>query len=201
VTSILAALQRLGRSRPNSDAIGLEALGVGVDSRGFVPVDTQRRTMLPHVFAIGDLTGPPLLAHRATHQGKVAAEAAAGLTVSFDAVAIPSGAYTDPEAAWVGLTEEEARRKGIALRKGVSPLSASGRALGVGRGEGLTKLVFAEQDGRLLGADAHHLGLTVHAHPTLSETLAFAAELVTGTITDLLPPRARGGKGKSPAGA
>ena len=212
-------LVAVGR-RPNSDAVGLDALGVAVDSRGFVPVDAQLRTKLPHVFAIGDLTGPPLLAHRATHQGKVAAEAAAGLTVSFDALAIPSVAYTDPEVAWVGLTEEEARRQGIALRKGVFPWSASGRALGMGRGEGLTKLLFAEQDGRLLGAgmvgahagelvaeatlalelgaDAHDLGLTVHAHPTLSETLAFAAELVTGTITDLLPPRARDAKQKGP---
>ena len=155
-----------------------------------------------------------------THQGKVAAEAAASLEASFDALAIPSVAYTDPEVAWVGLTEEEARRQGIALRKGVFPWSASGRALGMGRGEGLTKLLFAEPDGRLLGAgmvgahagelvaeatlaielgaDAHDLALTVHAHPTLSETLAFAAELVTGSITDLLPPRARGGKEKGP---
>ncbi len=208
-------LVAVGR-RPNSDGIGLDALGVAVDSRGFVPVDAQLRTQVPHVFAIGDLTGPPLLAHRATHQGKLAAEVAAGLTVSFDALAIPSVAYTDPEVAWVGLTEEEARRQGIALKKGVFPWSASGRALGMGRGEGLTKLLFAEQGGRLLGAgmvgahagelvaeatlaielgaDAHDLGLTVHAHPTLSETLAFAAEMVTGSITDLLPPRARDGK-------
>ena len=208
-------LVAVGR-RPNSDDIGLDALGVAVDSRGFVPVDAQLRTQVPHVFAIGDLTGPPLLAHRATHQGKLAAEVAAGLTVSFDALAIPSVAYTDPEVAWVGLTEEEARRQGIALKKGVFPWSASGRALGMGRGEGLTKLLFAEQGGRLLGAgmvgahagelvaeaalaielgaDAHDLGLTVHAHPTLSETVAFAAEMVTGSITDLLPPRARDGK-------
>jgi dihydrolipoamide dehydrogenase len=213
-------LVAVGR-RPNSNAIGLETLGVTVDSRGFVTVDAQLRTKLPHVFAIGDLTGPPLLAHRATHQGKVAAEVAAGLTVSFDALAIPSVAYTDPEVAWVGLTEEEARRQGIALRKGVFPWAASGRALGMGRGEGLTKLLFAEADGRLigaglvgahageligeatlaieLGADAHDLGLTVHPHPTLGETLPFAAEMVTGTITDLLPPRTGGEKGKGHA--
>jgi dihydrolipoamide dehydrogenase len=212
-------LVAVGR-RPNSDAIGLETLGISADSRGFVTVDAQLRTKLPHVFAIGDLTGPPLLAHRATHQGKLAAEVAAGLAVSFDALAIPSVAYTDPEVAWVGLTEEDARRQGIALRKGVFPWSASGRALGMGRGEGLTKLLFAEPDGRLLGAgmvgahagelvaeatlaielgaDAHDLALTVHAHPTLSETLAFAAEMVTGSITDLLSPRARDGKGKGP---
>jgi dihydrolipoamide dehydrogenase len=184
-------LVAVGR-RANGDAIGLDALGVDPDGRGFVPVDAQLRTKLPHVFAIGDLTGPPLLAHRAAHQGKAAAEAAAGLTVSFDALAIPSVAYTDPEVAWVGLTEEEARRQGTALRKGVFPWSASGRALGMGRGEGLTKLLFAADDGRLvgagmvgahagelvaeatlaieLGADAHDIGLTVHAHPTLSET-------------------------------
>ncbi len=210
-------LVAVGR-RPNSDGIGLETLGIAVDSRGFVTVDAQLRTNLPHVFAIGDLTGPPLLAHRATHQGKLAAEVAAGLAVSFDALAIPSVAYTDPEVAWVGITEEEARRQGTALKKGVFPWSASGRALGMGRGEGLTKLLFSQTEGRLLGAglvgahageligeatlaielgaDAHDLGLTVHPHPTLSETLPFAAELVTGTITDLLPPRARDGKEK-----
>jgi dihydrolipoamide dehydrogenase len=188
---------------------------VRLDGRGFVGVDAQLRTNVPHVFAIGDLTGPPLLAHRATHQGKVAAEAAAGIAAAFDARAIPSVAYTDPEVAWVGITEEEARRQGVALRKGAFPWSASGRALGSGRGEGLTKLLFAEEDGRIvgaglvgahageligevalaieLGADAHDVGLTIHPHPTLSETVAFAAEMVAGTITDLMPPRAPGG--------
>jgi dihydrolipoamide dehydrogenase len=204
-------LVAVGR-RPNSDDIGLDALGLATDARGFVATDAQQRTSLAHVFAIGDLTGPPLLAHRATHQGKVAAEAVAGLPASFDARAVPSVAYTDPEVAWVGLGEEEARRSGIALRKGVFPWSASGRALGIGRGEGLTKLLFSEEHGRLvgaglvgvhagelvgeltlaieLGADAHDLGLTIHPHPTLSETLAFAAEMAAGTITDLMPPRA-----------
>jgi dihydrolipoamide dehydrogenase len=208
-------LVAVGR-RPNSDGIGLEALGVKTDARGFVPVDAQQRTNVPHVFAIGDLTGPPLLAHRAMHQAKAAAEVAAGLASSFDAQAMPSVAYTDPEVAWVGLTESEAKRDGVAVRKAVFPWSASGRALGLGRGEGLTKLLFAEGDGRLLGAgivgvhagdlvaettlaielgaDAHDLGLTVHPHPTLSETVAFAAELAAGTITDLMPPRAPGRK-------
>jgi dihydrolipoamide dehydrogenase len=212
-------LVAVGR-RPNSDGIGLDALGVRLDGRGFVPVDAQLRTNVPHVFAIGDLTGPPLLAHRATHQGKAAAEVAAGLASSFDARAIPSVAYTDPEIAWVGLTEEEARRQGVAVRKAVFPWSASGRALGMGRGEGMTKLLFSEEHGRLLGAglvgahagelmgeatlaielgaDADDLGLTIHPHPTLSETVAFAAELAAGTITDLMPPRARGSKEKTP---
>jgi dihydrolipoamide dehydrogenase len=208
-------LVAVGR-RPNSDGIGLEALGVKLDGRGFVAVDAELRTNVPHVFAIGDVTGPPLLAHRATHQGKTAAEVAAGLKASFDARAIPSVAYTDPELAWVGLTEEEAKRTGIAVRKAVFPWSASGRALGMGRGEGLTKLLFSEEHGRLLGAglvgahagelmgeatlaielgaDAEDLGLTVHPHPTLSETVAFAAEMSAGTITDLMPPRARSAK-------
>jgi dihydrolipoamide dehydrogenase len=206
-------LVAVGR-RPNSDGIGLDALGVRLDGRGFVPVDAQLRTNVPHVFAIGDVTGPPLLAHRATHQGKVAAEAAAGLAAAFDARAVPSVAYTDPEVAWVGLTEEEARRQGVTVRKGVFPWSASGRALGIGRGEGHSKLLFAQEDERIvgaglvgahageligevalaieLGADAHDIGLTVHPHPTLSETVAFAAEMVAGTITDLMPPRVPG---------
>jgi dihydrolipoamide dehydrogenase len=205
-------LVAVGR-RPNSDAIGLDALGVGTDERGYVPVDAALRTKLAHVFAIGDLTGPPLLAHRAMHQAKAAAEAAAGQKAAFDARAVPSVAYTDPEVAWVGLTETEARRDGIPFRKAAFPWSASGRALGAGRGEGLTKLLFAEGDGRLLGAglvgahagelvgeatlaielgaDAHDIGLTIHPHPTLSETVALAAELAAGTITDLMPPRDR----------
>jgi dihydrolipoamide dehydrogenase len=205
-------LVAVGR-RPNSHDLGLEALGVKPDARGFVAVDAQLRTNVPHVFAIGDLTGPPLLAHRAMHQAKAAAEVAAGLPAAFDARAVPAVAYTDPEVAWVGLTEAEAERSGVAVRKAVFPWSASGRALGMGRGEGLTKLLFGEEDGRLLGAglvgphagelvaestlaielgaDAHDLGLTVHAHPTLSETIGIAAEVAAGTATDLrASPRA-----------
>jgi dihydrolipoamide dehydrogenase len=207
------ALVAIGR-RPNSDGIGLDALGVALDARGFVPVDAELRTNVRHVFAVGDLTGPPLLAHRAMHQAKAAAEVAAGLASAFDARAVPSVAYTDPEVAWVGLTEEEARRRSVAVRKGAFPWTASGRALGMGRGEGATKLLFAADDGRLvgagmvgahagelvaeaalaieLGADAHDLGLTIHPHPTLSETVALAAEAAAGTITDLLPARGAG---------
>jgi dihydrolipoamide dehydrogenase len=210
-------LVAVGR-RPNSDGIGLEALGVTPDARGFVSVDAQLRTNVAHVFAIGDLTGPPLLAHRAMHQAKAAAEVAAGRAAAFDARAVPSVAYTDPEVAWVGLGEADAKREGVAVRKAVFPWSASGRALGMGRGEGFTKLLFAEDDGRLLGAgmvgahagelvaeatlaielaaDAHDLGLTVHAHPTLSETVALAAEVAAGTITDLMPPPQHGRPGK-----
>jgi dihydrolipoamide dehydrogenase len=205
-------LVAVGR-RPNSDELGLEALGVKPDPRGFVAVDAQLRTNVPHVFAIGDVTGPPLLAHRAMHQAKAAAEVAAGRPAAFDARAVPSVAYTDPEVAWVGLGEAEARRDGVAVRKAVFPWSASGRALGMGRGEGVTRLLFAEADGRLLGAgmvgphagelvaeatlaielgaDAHDLALTVHAHPTLSETIAIAAELAAGTVTDLMPRQPR----------
>ena len=215
-------LVAVGR-RPNSDGFGLDTLGVRLDPRGFVPVDAQLRTSVPHVFAVGDVTGPPLLAHRAMHQAKAAAEVAAGLAAAFDARAVPSVAYTDPEVAWVGLTETDARTQGVGVRKAVFPWSASGRALGLGRGEGSTKLLFAEDDGRLvgagivgphagelvaetalaieLGADAHDLGLTVHPHPTLSETVALAAELAAGTITDLLPPRApdRNARGRGAA--
>jgi dihydrolipoamide dehydrogenase len=206
-------LVAVGR-RPNSDGIGLDALGVAMDARGFVPVDAQLRTNVPHVFAIGDVTGPPLLAHRAMHQAKAAAEVAAGHAAAFDARAVPSVAYTDPEVAWVGLTEADAKRDGVAVQKTAFPWSASGRALGIGRGEGLTKLLFAADDGRLLGAgmvgphagelvaeatlaielgaDAHDISLTVHAHPTLSETVALAGEIAAGTITDLMPPRTPG---------
>ncbi len=201
-------LVAVGR-RPNGDRIGADAAGLRVDERGFVPVDAKQRTNLAHVYAIGDVTGQPMLAHKATHEGKTAAEVIAGLPASFDARAIPSVAYTDPEVAWTGLTEEAA--EGVAVRKAVFPWAASGRALGMGRSEGMTKLLFSAEDGRLLGAgitgpnagdliaeatlalelgaDAEDLGLTIHPHPTLSETIAFAAELAAGTITDLMPPR------------
>jgi dihydrolipoamide dehydrogenase len=205
-------LVAVGR-RANVEDLGLEALGVEVGERGFIAVDAQLRTNVPHVFAIGDVTGPPQLAHRATHQGKVAAEVIAGRKSAFDPLAIPSIAFTDPEVAWTGLGEEQAKAQGIAVAKGVFPWSASGRALGMGRGEGVTKLLFAAADGRLLGAgmcgahagellgeatlaiemgaDAHDLGLTIHAHPTLSETVAFAAEVAAGTATDVMPAKKR----------
>ncbi len=205
-------LVAVGR-RPNGDRIGAEAAGLAVDERGFVRADAEQRTNIPHLFAIGDLTGEPMLAHKATHEGKTAAEVIAGLPSRFDARAIPSVAYTDPEVAWTGLTEEQAKAEGVAVRKGLFPWSASGRALGLARAEGLTKLLFSEETGRLvgagvvgrnagdliaeatlaleLGADAEDLALTVHPHPTLSETVAFAAEMAEGTITDLMPKRKR----------
>ncbi len=203
-------LVAVGR-RPNSDRFGAEAAGVHVDERGFVPVDDQQRTNVPHIFAIGDLVPGPMLAHKATHEGKVAAEVAAGEKSGFEARVIPSVAYTDPEVAWVGLTETEARENGTAYEKGVFPWGASGRALTLGRPEGLTKLLFDPASGRVVGAgivggnagdliaeaalaiemnaEAADLALTVHPHPTLSETVAFAAEAYEGTITDLYLPR------------
>lgn len=203
-------LVAIGR-RADGEAVGAGAAGVHVAADGTIPVDAELRTNVPHVFAIGDVTGPPQLAHRATHQGKVAAEVIAGRKARFEPAAIPAVAYTDPEIAWVGLTEAVAREAGVAVHKAVFPWAASGRALGAGRPEGLTKLLFDEGGGRLLGAgivgvhagdliaeaclaielgaDAEDLALTVHPHPTLSETVAFAAELAHGSITDLLPAR------------
>ena len=203
-------LVAVGR-RPNSDRFGAEVAGVHVDEQGFVPVDDQQRTNVPHIFAIGDLVPGPMLAHKATHEGKVAAEVAAGEKSGFEARVIPSVAYTDPEVAWVGLTETEARENGTAYEKGVFPWGASGRALTLGRPEGLTKLLFDPASGRVVGAgivgvnagdliaeaalaiemnaEAADLALTVHPHPTLSETVAFAAEAYEGTITDLYLPR------------
>jgi dihydrolipoamide dehydrogenase len=207
--AILVAVGRV----PNGRDIGAEAAGVAVDERGFIPVDIQQRTNVPHILAIGDIVGPPMLAHKATHQGKVAAEVAAGMKSAFEARVVPAVAYTDPEVAWVGLTETEARAQGIEVEKGVFPWAASGRALGLGRSEGLTKLLFDAGTKRLLGAgivgpsagdliaeaalaiemdcEAGDLALTVHPHPTLSETLAFAAEAAEGTITDLYLPKKR----------
>ncbi len=205
-------LVAVGR-RPNGKAIGAEAAGVSVDERGFVPVDRQMRTNVPHIFAIGDIVGEPMLAHKASHEGKVAAEVIAGHDVEFDVRTIPSVAYTDPEVAWMGLTETQAKADGIEIETAVFPWSASGRALGIGRPEGMTKLIFEPGTKRLLGAgicgvnageligetvhalemgsDAEDIGLTVHPHPTLSETLGMAAEIATGTITDLPPKRRR----------
>ena len=213
----IAAFERIlvavGR-RPNGNEIGAERAGIHVEPPGFIPVDRQQRTNVPHIFAIGDIVGQPMLAHKATHEGKVAAEVAAGMKASFDALAVPSVAYTDPEVAWTGLTEEEAKAHGIAFDKGVFPWAASGRALGMGRDDGMTKLLFDRDDGRLLGAgivgphageliaeatlaiemgaDAADLALTIHPHPTLSETINFAAEIVEGTVTDLYVPRKNG---------
>ena len=203
-------LVAVGR-RPNGDRIGAASAGVMVDDRHFIPVDKQMRTNVPHVFAIGDIVGQPMLAHKASNEGKIAAEVAAGGKSVFDARVIPSVAYTDPEVAWVGLTEEQAKANGIAYEKGQFPWAASGRALCVGREEGFTKLLFDPQSHRLLGAgivgvnageliaeaglaiemgsDATDIGLTIHAHPTLSESISMAAEAYEGTLTELYLPR------------
>ncbi|HEX3836114.1 MAG TPA: dihydrolipoyl dehydrogenase [Steroidobacteraceae bacterium] len=203
-------LVAVGRS-PNGKLIGAEAAGVNVSDRGFIPVDKQMRTNVPHIFAIGDIVGQPMLAHKATHEAKVAAEVIAGHKAAFDARVIPSVAYTDPEVAWVGLTETEAKAKNIAFEKGLFPWAASGRSLSLGRDDGFSKLLFDPVTHRLLGggivgsnagdlisevavaiemgADATDISLTVHPHPTLSETVAFAAEAVDGTLTDLYIPK------------
>jgi dihydrolipoamide dehydrogenase len=203
-------LVAVGRG-PNGKLIGAENAGVSVDDRGFIPVDKQQRTNVPHVFAIGDVVGQPMLAHKAMHEGKVAAEVTAGRSSFFDARVIASIAYTDPEVAWAGLTENEAKAAGAKYGKGVFPWAASGRSLTLGRSEGLTKLLFDEGSGRILGcgivgpsagdliseaalaiemgADAADIALTIHPHPTLSETVALAAEAFEGTITDLYLPR------------
>ena len=205
-------LVAVGRS-PNGRQINAEAAGVHVDQRGFIPTDAKMRTNVPHIYAIGDVVGNPMLAHKATHEAKVAAEVIAGQPSLFDPMTIPNVAYTDPEVAWMGLTEGEAKEKGIEIEKGVFPWAASGRALGIGRIEGLTKLVFDAKSKRLLGAgivgrnageligetvlalemgaDAEDIGLTIHPHPTLNETICFAAEMAEGSITDLMPPKKR----------
>ena len=203
-------LVAVGRS-PNGKLIGAEQVGVAVDDRGFIGVSKQMRTNVPHIFAIGDVVGQPMLAHKAMHEGKVAAEVIAGKNSFFDARAIPSVAYTDPEVAWAGVTENEARAAGVKYGKGVFPWAASGRSLTLGRSEGLTKVLFDEASGRVIGcgitgpnagdliaeavlaiemgADAADIALTIHPHPTLSETVALAAEAFEGTITDLYLPR------------
>ena len=209
-------LLAVGRT-PNGKRVGAAAAGVRVDERGFIPVDRQMRSSVPHIFAIGDVAGPPMLAHKATHEGKVAAEAAAGLKSFFDARVIPSVAYTDPEVAWVGLTETDARARGVAYEKASFPWSASGRSLALGRDDGFTKLLFDPETHRVvgggivgsnagdliaevalaieMGADAADLALTIHPHPTLSETVGFAAEAFEGTLTDLYLPKKRRDKG------
>ena len=204
---VLCAVGRV----PNGRAIRANAAGVAVDERGFIPVDRQMRTNVPHIFAIGDIVGQPMLAHKATHEGKVAAEVAAGQKSAFDARVIPSVAYTDPEVAWAGVTETEAQASGRKLGKGLFPWMASGRSLALNRDEGFTKLLFDPETHRVvgggivgtnagdlisevalaieMGATAADVGLTVHPHPTLSETVAFAAEAFEGTLTDLFIPK------------
>jgi dihydrolipoamide dehydrogenase len=203
-------LVAVGRS-PNGKAIGAENAGVLANERGFIPVDQQQRTNVPHIFAIGDIVGEPMLAHKATHEGRVAAEVIAGHKAAFDARTIASVAYTDPEVAWMGSSEELAKAQGLEYDKAVFPWSASGRALGQARDEGLTKLIFDKHSRRLLGAgivgpsagelisetvlalemgaDAEDIALTIHPHPTLSETVFFSAEIAEGTITDLYMPK------------
>ena len=203
-------LLAVGRS-PNGKRIDAEAAGVLVNERGFIPVDRQMRTNVPHIFAIGDIAGQPMLAHKATHEGKLAAEVAHGEKRAFDARVIPSVAYTDPEIAWVGLTETDAKAKNIEYEKALFPWAASGRSLSLGRDEGFTKLLFDKTTRRVvgggivgpnagdliaevalaieMGCDATDIGLTIHPHPTLSETIAFAAEAFDGTLTDLYLPR------------
>jgi dihydrolipoamide dehydrogenase len=205
-----AMLVSVGR-RPSGALVGADVAGVKVDERGFIPVDKQMRTNVPNIFAIGDLVGQPMLAHKATHEGKVAAEVAAGHKSAFDAKVIPSVAYTDPEVAWVGPTETELKAKGIKYGKAVFPWAASGRSLSLGRDEGLTKTLWDEESGRLIGCaivgpsagdliseaalaiemgcDAEDVGLTIHPHPTLSETFAMSAEAFAGTLTDLYMPK------------
>ncbi len=206
-------LVAVGRT-PNGKSVGAEAAGVVVSEQGFIAVDRQMRSNVPHIFAIGDVVGQPMLAHKATHEGKVAAEVIAGKKSSFDARVIPSVAYTDPEVAWVGLTETEARKDGVSYEVSRFPWAASGRAVGINRTEGVTKLLFDGATRRLIGAgivgphagdliaecalaiemgcDAADIGLTIHPHPTLSESIAMAAEAFEGTITDLYIPRERG---------
>jgi dihydrolipoamide dehydrogenase len=205
-----AALMAVGR-RPNGRDIKADAAGVTVNERGYIPVDKQQRTNVPHIYAIGDVCGEPMLAHKATYEAKIAAEVIVGHKAFFDARTIPSVAYTDPEIAWMGLTETQAQAQGIEYDKAVFPWAASGRALATGRDEGMTKALFDKKTRRLLGAamtgvnageliaeavlalemgaDSHDIGLTIHPHPTLSETLFFAAEMAEGSITDLYVPK------------
>ncbi|MCO7223965.1 dihydrolipoyl dehydrogenase [Pleionea sp. CnH1-48] len=203
-------LSAVGR-RPNGDLIDAGKAGVNVDERGFIAVDKQMRTNVPHIYAIGDLVGQPMLAHKAVHEAHVAAEVISGKKHFFEPKCIPSVAYTDPEIAWVGLTEKEAKEKGIDYELGTFPWAASGRAIGVGRTEGFSKTLYDKANGRIIGGavvgvnageliaevalaiemgcDAEDIGLTIHPHPTLSESIGFSAEVVEGTCTDLPPKR------------
>ena len=203
-------LVAVGR-RPNGHSVGADKAGVFVDEHGFIPVNRRQQTNVPHIYAIGDICGEPMLAHKASYEGKVASEAISGLKTEYDATTVPSVAYTDPEVAWMGMTEGEARKRGIAIEKSVFPWNASGRALTLGRRDGLTKLIWDRKDHRLLGAaitgtnagellsettlalemgaDLDDIALTIHPHPSLSETILFAAEIGLGTVTDLYVPR------------
>jgi len=203
-------LVAVGRA-PNGKLINAESAGVAVDDYGFINVNAQMQTNVPHIYAIGDIVGQPMLAHKAVHEAKVAAEVISGMKSAFDPMTIPSVAYTDPEIAWMGITEDEAKAQKLNYVKGAFPWAASGRSLSIGRDEGLTKALFDKETGRIIGAgivgtnageliaeavlalemgaDAEDIGLTIHPHPTLSETLGFAAEMAEGSITDLMPPR------------
>ncbi len=205
-------LVAVGRT-PNGRKVNAEAAGVLVNERGFIPADARLQTNVPHIYAIGDIIGQPMLAHKAVHEGKVAAEVICGMASAFTPMSIPGVAYTDPEIAWAGKTEDELKAEGIEYEKGAFPWAASGRSLSIGRDEGLTKAMFCTKTHRLLGvgmvgpnageliaeavlamemgADMQDIALTIHPHPTLSETLGFAAEMAEGTITDLLPPKKR----------
>jgi dihydrolipoamide dehydrogenase len=203
-------LVAVGR-RPNSDAMGFEVAGIDVGAHGFIEVDAAMRTSVPHLFAIGDVVGQPMLAHKAMHEGKVAAEVVAGLPAAFEPLGIPSVAYTDPEIAWVGLSETQAKEQGTAYEKSAFPWSASGRALSIGRSDGVTKILVDPESRRILGAgivgrnageliaeavlalemgaDTEDIGLSIHPHPSLSETFGLSAEIAEGTITDLYAPK------------
>lgn len=205
-----AVLVAVGR-RPNTEGFGRERIGLALNERGFIPVNEQQRTAVANIFAIGDVVGEPMLAHKATHEGKVAAEVIAGHKAAFEPMTIPSVAYTHPEIAWMGLTEKEAKAQNIDYEKGKFPWGASGRALSSGAGTGVTKVLFDKATGRIIGAgicgqnageliheavlalemgaDAEDISRTVHAHPTLAETFAFAAEIVDGSITDVMPSK------------
>jgi dihydrolipoamide dehydrogenase len=205
-----AVLVAVGR-KPNSADMGFDTIGLKVDERGFLQVNERQVTNVPHIYGIGDVVGEPMLAHKATHEGKVAAEVIAGHNASFSPMTIPSVAYTNPEVAWMGLTEKEAKAQKIDFSKGKFPWGASGRALSSGASSGVTKALFDKKSGRIIGAgicgqnageliheavlalemgaNAEDISLTVHAHPTLAETFAFAAEIVDGSITDVLPPK------------
>jgi dihydrolipoamide dehydrogenase len=205
-------LVAVGR-RPNGHLIAADKAGVNVDERGFIEVDKQQRTNVANIYAIGDVVGNPMLAHKAVHEGKIAAEVIVGHKSQWQALTIPSVAYTDPEIAWMGLTENEAKEQGIDYEKGAFPWAASGRSLSIGRKEGITKILSDKETGRILGAGmtgtnageliaeavlalemgacVDDIALTIHAHPTLAETFAFAAEMIDGSITDLMPPKKR----------